>query len=88
MAWLIDLSAEAAEHLAGLPRDQQQLIGKAIDRMRADPFQGDVEALKGKKWKGRYRKRVGRYRLIFIPFREQQRVEISAILLRSERTYQ
>jgi mRNA-degrading endonuclease RelE of RelBE toxin-antitoxin system len=55
--------------------------------MEADPFQGDVQPLKGKGWRGRYRKRVGRYRLIFIPFHEQQRVEISAILLRSEKTY-
>ncbi len=87
MAWTIRLSREAAEQLSKFPRDQQELIGRAIDRMREDPFQGDVEPLKGKKWKGRYRKRVGRYRLIFIPFRQVQRAEISAILPRTEKTY-
>ena len=87
MAWTVRLSTEAARHLSRLPRDQQEMIGRAIDRMEADPFQGDVEPLKGRKWSGRYRKRVGRYRLIFVPDFQERRVEISAILVRSETTY-
>lgn len=55
--------------------------------MEEEPFRGNVKPLKGKKWKGRYRRVVGRYRLIFIPFHQEQRVEISAILLRTEKTY-
>ena len=58
-----------------------------MDRMRQDPFEGDVQPLKGKTWQERYRKRVGRYRLIFIPSHRERLVEISAILLRNERTY-
>ena len=85
--WTIRLSPEATRQLSVLPRDHQVTIGRAIDRMRQDPFQGNVQPLKGKRWHGRYRKRVGRYRLIFIPFHQQQIVEISAILLRDEKTY-
>jgi mRNA-degrading endonuclease RelE of RelBE toxin-antitoxin system len=87
MPWTIRLSPPAARQLSVLPRDHQVAIGGAIDRMRNDPFQGDVQPLKGKKWQGRYRKRVGRYRLIFIPYRQDRIVEISAILLRDEKTY-
>ncbi len=87
MAWTIRLSRDAEKQLSELPRDRQEIVGKAIDRMKADPFQGNVEPLKGKKWKGRYRKVVGRYRLIFIPFHQQQTVEISQILIRTEKTY-
>jgi mRNA-degrading endonuclease RelE of RelBE toxin-antitoxin system len=87
MAWEIRLSPEADKQLSRLPRDRQETIAKAIERMRENPFQGDVEPLKGKKWKGRYRKVAGRYRLIFIPFHQQQIVEISQILFRSEKTY-
>lgn len=83
MAWEIRLSPETDKQLSKLPRDRQEMIAKAIDRMRENPFQGDVELLKGKKWKGRYRKVAGRYR----PFHQQQIVEISQILLRSEKTY-
>jgi mRNA-degrading endonuclease RelE of RelBE toxin-antitoxin system len=85
--WTIRLSPEAAKQLTALPRDHQVTIGRAIDRMRQDPFQGNVQPLKGRRWQGRYRKRVGRYRLIFIPFYQHHMVEISAILLRDEKTY-
>jgi mRNA-degrading endonuclease RelE of RelBE toxin-antitoxin system len=85
--WTIRLSPEAAKQLAALPRNHQVTIGNAIERMRPDPFQGDVRPLKGKKWQGRYRKCVGRYRLIFIPYHADHIVEISAILLRNEKTY-
>jgi mRNA-degrading endonuclease RelE of RelBE toxin-antitoxin system len=87
MPWTIRLSPPAAKQLRVLPRGHQATIGKAIDRMQNDPFQGDVQPLKGKKWQGRYRKRVGRYRLIFIPYHQERIVEISAILRRDEQTY-
>lgn len=54
--------------------------------MADDPFRGDVKALRGR-WKGRYRKRAGRYRIIFIPLHRERIIEVSAILLRTERTY-
>jgi len=85
--WTIRLSPEATKQLTALPRDHQVTIGQAIGRMRQDPFQGNVQPLKGRRWQGRYRKRVGRYRLIFIPFHQHHIVEISAILLRDEKTY-
>ena len=85
--WTIRLSPEATRQLSALPRDHQVTIGRAIDRMRQDPSKGMSNPLKGKRWQGRYRKRVGRYRLIFIPFHQQYIVEISAILLRTEGTY-
>ena len=87
MPWAIRLSPPAAKQLSVLPRDHQVTIGKAIDRMQNDPFQGDVQPLKGKKWQGRYRKRVGRYRLIFIPYYQERIIEISAILLRDAQAY-
>jgi mRNA-degrading endonuclease RelE of RelBE toxin-antitoxin system len=55
--------------------------------MQDDPFRGDVIPLKGRQWHGRYRKRVGRYRLIFVPNHAEHIVEISAILLRDEHMY-
>ncbi len=87
MSWTIRLSREAERQISEFPRDRQRTIQWAIDRMERDPFQGDVQPLNGKKWKGRYRKVVGRYRLIFIPFHRKRIVEISAILLRNEKTY-
>jgi len=87
MPWTIRLSPEAERQLSRLPRDVQQQIGNAIDRMGNDPFEGNAKPLHGKQWKGRFRKRVGRYRLIFIPHYSDRVIEISQILTRSEKTY-
>lgn len=87
MSWRAELSDTAERQLKRLPRDVQQRIGQAIDDLEADPFRGDVIPLKGRRWQGRYRKRVGRYRIIFVLHHAEHIVEVSAILLRDEQTY-
>jgi mRNA-degrading endonuclease RelE of RelBE toxin-antitoxin system len=87
MTWCAELSDAAERQLKRLPRDVQTRIGRAIDELEDDPFRGNVLPLKGKRWQGRYRKRVGRYRIIFVPHHDTYVVEIAAILLRDEQTY-
>ena len=87
MAWAIELSAGAEKDLKRLPRDRQARLAHAIDEMEANPMAGDVKPLKGPEWKGRYRKRVGPYRIIFSLDHKVRAVAISAILIRSGKTY-
>jgi len=87
MNWAVELSASAIKELKKLPRDRQAQIERAIDEMESDPMAGDVIPLRGSEWKGRYRKRVGAYRIIFTLDRGAATVSISAILIRSEKTY-
>ncbi|MGB9406045.1 MAG: type II toxin-antitoxin system RelE/ParE family toxin [Terracidiphilus sp.] len=87
MNWAVELSASAVKALKKLPRDRQAQIERAIDEMETDPLAGDVKPLKGPEWKDRYRKRVGPYRIIFTLDRKARIVAISAILIRSEKTY-
>jgi mRNA-degrading endonuclease RelE of RelBE toxin-antitoxin system len=87
MIWDVRLAKAAAKQLEKLPPDYQTLLLKKLNEMRDDPFQGDVQLLKGKQHQGRYRKRVGRYRIIFTPDHDNRVVEVSAILPRDEKTY-
>jgi mRNA interferase RelE/StbE len=87
MIWDVRLAKAAAKQLEKFPPDYQTLLLKKLNEMRDDPFQGDVQPLKGKQHKGRYRKRVGRYRIIFTPDHDNRIVEVSAILPRDEKTY-
>lgn len=87
MTWAVELSAAAEKDLKRLPRDRQARIERAIDELEESPFAGDIKALKGSEWKGRYRKRVGPYRIIFTVDRKAWAVAVSAILIRSEKTY-
>ena len=85
MNWHSDLSSHAERQLKRLPSDVQARIARAIDELEADPLQGDVIPLKGR-WRGRYRKRVGRYRIFFLLNHAERRIDISAIELRNEGT--
>ena len=87
MTWDVRLSKTAASQLSKAPSNYQDLILKRLDEMAQDPFRGDVKPLKGAQWQGHYRKRVGRWRIIFVPYHSERRVEIAAILPRSEKTY-
>lgn len=45
------------------------------------------KALRGKEWRGVFRRRIGDYRLLFSVSREQATVTVLRILLRSGETY-
>ena len=87
MSWQVELSATAEKDIRHLPPDRQSRMIRAIDEMEENPFAGDVKALHRTEWKGRYRKRVGSYRIIFTVDHKKRTVAISAILIRSEKTY-
>ena len=87
MSRQVDLSAEAIRQITRLPANRQRQMALAIDAMAEDPFKGNVRPLRGKRWQGRFRKAVGRYPIIFQVDCERHRIDISAILIRSEQTY-
>ena len=87
MKWNIRLARDAVRQLEKVPRDYQTVLRKKLREMAEDPFRGDVVPLKGTKWQGRYRKRVGRYRIIFIVHQNERIVDVTAILVRDEKTY-
>lgn len=87
MPWLVRLSADARKQVDRLPADRQAQLLRALREIAEDPFRGDVKPLKGREWKGCYRKRVGRYRVIFFPQHRDRIVDVSAIVPRTENTY-
>jgi mRNA-degrading endonuclease RelE of RelBE toxin-antitoxin system len=89
MRWSVELSLEAEKQLSKLPRNVRTRMERAIDEFekKDDTQWSNVKALQGPEWKGRFRKRVGGYRIIFRKFSERAAVEISAILIKSKDTY-
>lgn len=89
MRWCVEFSAEAEKQLSKFPRNVRDRLERAIDEFEEkDEGQwGNVKALQGPEWKGRFRKRVGSYRIIFRKFHDRGVVEISAILIKSKDTY-
>ena len=89
MRYRVELSTEAQKQLSNFPRDVRERLEHAIDEFEAkdDSQWSNVKALQGAQWKGRYRRKVGPYRIIFRKFPDRGMAEISAILLKSKDTY-
>lgn len=62
MIYRLDFSDEALMQLGALPREQRRRIGQRLDALQQD-LRGDVKKLAGQA--GRYRLRVGDYRILF-----------------------
>jgi mRNA-degrading endonuclease RelE of RelBE toxin-antitoxin system len=87
MPWLVRLSPDAGRQVERLPADRHDQLLRSLREMAGDPFHGDTRPLKGRKWKGYYRKRVGRYGVIFLPRLQDRIIDIYAVVPKPERTY-
>lgn len=89
MRWRVEVSRDAEKQLSALPQNVRMRMERAIDELekKDDTEWSNVKALQGPGWKGRFRKRVGGYRIIFRKFPERAAVEISAVLIKSKGTY-
>jgi mRNA-degrading endonuclease RelE of RelBE toxin-antitoxin system len=89
MRFRVELSRDAQKQLARFPRDVLERLQRAIDEFeeKDDSQWSNVKALQGSQWRGRLRKTVGPYRIIFMKFPARSVVEISAILIKSKDTY-
>jgi len=90
MRYRVEVSDEAQKQLSKFPRKVRDRIEATIDELEEndDSQWSNVKALQGPQWKGRLRKRVGAYRIIFIKYPDRGVAEISAILIKSKDTYQ
>ena len=87
MNWVCNLSHSASKDLRKIPKDYIILIGQTIDEMKDDPLSGDICPIKSGSFKGCFRRRVGKYRIIFDINQNQKIVVISRILRRGDTTY-
>jgi mRNA-degrading endonuclease RelE of RelBE toxin-antitoxin system len=89
MLFRVEVSREAEKQLSKFPLKVRDRIERAIDELeeKDDSQWSNIKALQGSEWKGRLRKRVGPYRIIFAKFPDRGTVEISAILIKSKDTY-
>jgi mRNA-degrading endonuclease RelE of RelBE toxin-antitoxin system len=87
MNWVCNLTEDAGRDLRGLPNAIQRRVARVLEQMQSDPFQGDVKGLRGEEWKGVFRRRLGNYRVLFMPDWERHVVRILRILIRSGKTY-
>ena len=85
MTWTIIVTRPAERAFHSLTQDEAARIRQALQRMKEDPFAGDVRKLKGRT--RRFRRRVGAWRILFEIDGPARRVIVAGILRRTSTTY-
>jgi mRNA interferase RelE/StbE len=84
MAWSLQLAGPAQKDFKKLPAKDQERVRQTLLAMQQDPFQGDIQRLKGQLTA--WRRRMGNYRIIYDLYLDTHRI-VARILRRSSTTY-
>ena len=74
----IQYEKAAVKYLKGLQKPQRDLILDAIEKLTHKPAEGDIKKMSGYK-DGRYRLRVGKYRIIY-KYLTNNEIEVHCIM--------
>jgi mRNA interferase RelE/StbE len=85
MTWNVQLAGPAEKDFRKLPPKDQARVKAALVDMEVDPFQGDIQRLKGQL--SGWRRRVGNYRIIYDVYFERRLVVIAGVVRRTSTTY-
>jgi len=83
--WRVIIVNSAKKNFSRLPKNDSELIEKAIDQMELNPFSGDIIKLSGEE--STWRRRVGNYRIIFEILSEKNIIYIFRVERRASKTY-
>jgi mRNA-degrading endonuclease RelE of RelBE toxin-antitoxin system len=83
--WTVRIAQRAARSVARAPTADRLRLLTALHEMRSNPFRGDVLRLQGPP--GRWRRRVGNWRIFFAVSAVERTVEVSAVVRRTSTTY-
>jgi mRNA interferase RelE/StbE len=78
------LTRQATKHLSTVEKQDVDRIKKALQTMKTEPFSGDVVKLSGY---DAYRRRVGKFRILFSLEESTVTILVLDILRRNEKTY-
>lgn len=85
MKWELLLAGPATRALKRMPAADRRRVLAVLDSMEQDPFSGDIVRLTAQPVA--WRRRVGRWRILFDVELEQHRVLVHDIVRRTSTTY-
>lgn len=83
--WVLETDPSIFKWLKKIPRKDAEHILFTIESMSFDPYQGDIQKMKGEK--DTWRRRIGSYRIFYEIFQENKTVVIFKIERRTSHTY-
>lgn len=83
--WVLQIDPSVLKALKKFPQKDTKRIVSAIENLPKNPYQGDIQKMKGEK--NVWRRRIGSYRVFFELLPEEKIIHVYSIERRTTQTY-
>lgn len=85
MKWDVRIAKRVSKQIKKIPKKDAQRLSIVLQSLSKNPYQGDIEKLKGEE--DVWRRRAGAYRIIYEIFSKQKFIFVEDIRRRTNTTY-
>ena len=84
-SWVLEVDPTVYKFLAKIPRRDGERIVYVMQNLPSDPFEGDIQKMKGER--NVWRRRVGSYRIHYELLTDEKVIHVFLVERRSSHTY-
>ena len=85
MNWEIKIAKRVLREMKRIPKKDAKRLLFVLEEFRENPYQGDIEKIKGED--NFWRRRVGNYRILYEILQEQKYIEVFDVRRRTTTTH-
>ena len=85
MSWRVRITKKASKEMKRIPKKDARRLFFILEEFTKDPYQGDIEKIKGED--SVWRRRVGNYRIIYEIITNKKYIDIFQIRRRTTNAY-
>ena len=85
MNWRVKIANRALKQMKRIPKKDAKRLLFVLEGLKSDPYQGDIEKIKGED--NVWRKRIGDYRILYEVKLKQKSIDVFQIRRRTTTTY-
>lgn len=85
VSWVLQIDPKVIKTLQKFPKNQAKRIITAIEQLPNNPYQGDIQKMKGEK--NVWRRRIGEYRVFYEIISDESVLHVFHIERRTSTTY-
>jgi len=85
MNWRIKIAKRVLKQIKRIPKKDAKRLLFILDKLTENPYQGDIEKIKGEE--NTWRRRVGNYRILYEIFPKQKFISVYNIQRKTTTTY-
>ena len=85
MTWRIKIAKRVLKQIKRIPKKDAKRILFVLDELTENPYQGDIEKIRGEE--NAWRRRIGSYRILYEIFPKQKFISVYNLERRTTTTY-